>query len=103
VEISYFYMDMGAGVVESQQIIDHLPVVVFEYTFFGDGRRDFTYLSPRSEELLGVDPRVLLRGTLSMESFIHPDDWPAFQLNLATSTERMAEFRWRGRCKGKRG
>lgn len=96
-------MDMGAGVVESQQIIDHLPVVVFEYTFFGDGRRDFTYLSPRSEELLGVDPRVLLRGTLSMESFIHPDDWPAFQLNLATSTERMAEFRWRGRCKGKRG
>ncbi len=94
---------MNAGVAESQQIIDHLPVVVFEYTFFADGRRDFTYLSPRCEELLGVDPRVLLRGTLSMESFIHPDDWPAFQLNLSSSTERMSEFRWRGRCKGKKG
>lgn len=101
--ITYFCIVMDAGVVESQQIIDHLPVVVFEYTFFEDGRRDFTYLSPRCEELLGVDPKVLLRGILSMQSFIHPDDWPAFQLNLASSTERMTEFRWRGRCKGKNG
>ena len=39
-----------------QGLIDHLPFVVFEYTFFPEGYRDFTYISPRCEELLGLQP-----------------------------------------------
>ncbi len=86
-----------------QRLIDNLPVVVFEYTFFPDGQRDFTYLSPRCEELLGVDPEALMRGNLSLESFIHPEDWETFNSSVEESILRMSEWRWRGRCRGKGG
>ncbi len=86
-----------------QRLIDHLPVVVFEYTFFPDGKKDFTYISPRCEELLGVDPEALMRGHLSLESFIHPNDWLSFNASVAESMRYLEEWRWKGRCKGKRG
>ena len=43
-------------------VMDHLPVVVFEYTFYPDGRRGFTYISPRCEELLGLRPDEIAAG-----------------------------------------
>ena len=54
-----------------QHIIDNLPVVIFEYTIFPDGSRDFTYLSPGCESILGVSRELLLNGTHPLQSFIH--------------------------------
>ena len=86
-----------------QRLIDHLPVVVFEYTFFPDGGRDFTYISPRCEELLGLNPEIIMRGHLSLSSFIHPDDLQSFDESVEKSMCGMLDWRWEGRCKGKDG
>jgi PAS domain S-box-containing protein len=86
-----------------QGLIDHLPVVVFEYTFFPDGHRDFTFISPRAEELLGINPGVIMNGHLSISSFIHPDDLPAFNKSIDESVRLIKEWMWEGRCKGKLG
>ena len=84
-----------------KRLIDHLPVVVFEYTFFPNGLRDFTYVSPRCEELLGVNPEALMRGHLQLKNFIHPDDWQSFNESVEQHVQKMKEWRWEGRCKGK--
>lgn len=80
-----------------QQIIDNLPAVVFEYTIFPDGSRDFTYLSPRCEELLGLKREVLLSGVIPMKEFIHEDDWQKLEQNVEQSIKTLEEFSWEGR------
>lgn len=84
-----------------QKVIDHLPVVVFEYTFYPDGYRGFTYISPRCEELLGLDPDMIIDGQLSFDNYIHPDDRYSFQQGLIWSVNNLQEWSWKGRCKGR--
>lgn len=86
-----------------QKVIDHLPVVVFEYSFFPDGRRGFTYISPRCEELIGLHPSAILEGHLSLDSFIHPDDIHHFHQSVEQSVRSLNEWSWKGRCKGRDG
>src|SRR5262245_50639888 len=86
-----------------KRLIDHLPVVVFEYTFFPDGQRNFTYISPHCEKLLGLKAEVVMNGHLSIHDFIHPDDWAAFDSSIEQSLRRRKSWAWRGRCKGRKG
>lgn len=80
-----------------QYIIDNLPVVLFEYTIFPDGSRDFTYLSRGCKEILGVDREVLLQGTYPMQMFIHRDDWDGFNESFERSANEVGPFKWEGR------
>ncbi len=86
-----------------QRLIDHLPVVVFEYTFFANGTRGFTYISPRCEELLGVHPETIMDEQFHISSFILEEDMPSFNQSIESSVARMSEWSWEGRCKGKDG
>lgn len=76
---------------------DKLPAVVFEYSVFPDGSRDFTYISPRCEEILGVSHEVLMRGILPMKNFIHHEDWSRFYETTEDSLARLREWKWEGR------
>ncbi|MBL7876807.1 MAG: hypothetical protein JNL53_14160, partial [Cyclobacteriaceae bacterium] len=69
--------------LSTQQIIDNLPVVVFEYTVNPDGSRDFTYLSSSCEKVLGVSGEMLLSGNYPMKDFIHREDWDHFEVLIA--------------------
>ena len=86
-----------------QQIIGNLPAVVFEYTFKAEGSRDFTYLSPRCDELLGIKRELLLGGTIPMREFIHPDDWESLDQMIQQTIKDMKEFVWEGRVFSERG
>lgn len=86
-----------------QKLIDHLPVVVFEYTFFPDGNRGFTYISPRCEELIGLNPDVIMEGRLSIDNYIHPEDLESFHRTVEQSVRTISEWSWKGRCKGPAG
>ncbi len=80
-----------------QHIIDNLPVVIFEYTIFSDGSRDFTYLSPGCEAILGVSKELLLSGERTLQSFIHHDDWEHFNKLFEESVTKTKSFKWEGR------
>ncbi|MCU0367644.1 MAG: PAS domain S-box protein, partial [Cyclobacteriaceae bacterium] len=80
-----------------QHIIDNLPVVVFEYTIFPDGSRDFTYLSKGCKEILGIDRELLLQGTYPLQSFIYRDDWENFNLLFEKAASEVVPFKWEGR------
>ncbi len=83
--------------LKMQQIIDNLPVVVFEYTVNPDGSRDFTYLSASCEKILGVKREVLLSGSYPMKVFIHHEDWDAFEQLVETAIAEIAPIKWEGR------
>jgi PAS domain S-box-containing protein len=79
------------------QMLDNLPAVVFEYSVFPDGSRDFTYISPRCEEILGVTQEVLMRGILPLKNFIYHEDWSAFSESTEQSLKDLQEWKWEGR------
>ncbi len=80
-----------------QHIIDNLPAVVFQYSIFPDGSRDFTYLSPRCEEILGLKKEILLSGALPMSEFIHEDDLDSLEEVKDRCIQTLSEFNWEGR------
>lgn len=82
-------------------MLDNLPAVVFEYSVFADGSRDFTYISPRCEEILGVSQEVLMRGILPMKNFIHHEDWNGFYESTEQSLADLQEWKWEGRLKSR--
>lgn len=86
-----------------QHIIDNLPVVIFEYTVFPDGSRDFTYLSPGCEGILGVSRELLLSGAYPMKNFIHQEDWEQFNTLFEDSLRSEKSFKWEGRIIVKKG
>lgn len=91
-------METGSkSAIALQHIVDHLPVVVFEYIFFPDGSRDFSYLSPRCEEILKLDRKLLLSGKIPMKDFIHPDDWKSLKQEIAKNRQKPTVFKWEGR------
>jgi len=81
--------------------IDKLPAVIFEYTIFPDGSRDFTYISPRCEEILGATQEELLNGVYPLKDVIHKDDWNSF--NESTIESATKEWKWEGRVRTRRG
>ncbi len=92
---------MNLGLTPQQSIIDKLPAVIFEYTFFADGSRDFTYISPRCLEILGLDQKILLQGIHPMEKFIHPDDWDSLLQSSGEIIAHQKEWKWEGRVYAK--
>lgn len=92
---------MNLGLTHQQSIIDKLPAVIFEYTFFADGSRDFTYISPRCLEILGLDQKILLQGIHPMEKFIHPDDWDSLLQSSGEIIAHQKEWKWEGRVYAK--
>lgn len=85
----------------NMELLDKLPAVVFEYTISQDGARDFTYLSPRCEEILGVSQEVLLRGILPIKNFIYHEDWDTFYESTEDSIANLNEWKWEGRIKSR--
>jgi PAS domain S-box-containing protein len=86
-----------------QQVIDKLPAVIFEYTVFLDGSRDFTYISPRCEEILGMSSEILLRGVFPMKNYIYHEDWDGFYQSSESSLAELNEWKWEGRVNGRDG
>src|SRR5467141_2491504 len=79
------------------QIIDNLPAVIFEYTVFPDGKRGFTYISPRCQEVLGLNREALLTGVYPMKHFIYSQDWDDFLQSSENSMATLNEWKWEGR------
>jgi PAS domain S-box-containing protein len=88
---------VGLSQRRNLQLLDKLPAVVFEYTIFADGTREFTYISPRCEQILGISQQVFMRGILPLKKFIHEADWDQFYKSSEESISTLADWNWEGR------
>lgn len=80
-----------------QDLIKHLPAVIYEYTIFPDGKRAFTYVSPSSEQILGLKASDVMSNASLMDDLIHEDDLKYMLDSSGTSVVNAAEWNWQGR------
>ena len=82
---------------EGRVLIHELEHFFLVNCYFPNGSRDFTYLSPGCEAILGVNRELLLNGTYPMQSFIHHEDWDQFSDLFESSIATEKLFIWEGR------
>ncbi len=80
-----------------QDLIRHLPAVIYEYTIQSDGTRRFNFVSEACHSILGLNPEEVMRRPALMEEIVHPDDVEDFRLSSAASELAREEWNWQGR------
>jgi PAS domain S-box-containing protein len=88
---------VGLSQRRNLQLLDKLPAVVFEYTVLPDGVREFTYISPRCEQILGISQQILMRGILPLKKLIHEADWDYFHKSSEHCIATLTDWNWEGR------
>ncbi|MEN9234703.1 MAG: PAS domain-containing protein [Gloeomargarita sp. GMQP_bins_25] len=93
-----------------QHILDNLPVAIWRYQRWPDGREAFLYVSPGCEKLYGVTAEQIQQHPQAFWQLIVPQDRPTVQTSLAVSQQQLTachcEFRIvtpQGTCKWIRG
>ncbi|MCW2247604.1 PAS domain S-box-containing protein [Azospirillum fermentarium] len=86
---------LRAGEARFRALADTVPGVLYQWFERTDGTRGFTYVSPRAQEILGVDPEALKNDWTLFR--IHPDDVPAWQASIDLSLATGCDWRFEGR------
>ncbi len=86
---------LRAGEARFRALADTVPGVLYQWVERSDGSRGFTYVSPRAQEVLGVDAGALKDDWTLIR--IHPDDAPAWQAAIDLSLATGCDWRFEGR------
>lgn len=80
-----------------QDLIRHLPAVIYEYAVYPDGSSRFLYISDACESILGLSPSAILEDASLLDSIVHEDDRQQMQESSLTSITYGSEWNWQGR------
>ncbi len=80
-----------------QDLIRHLPAVIYEYAVKPDGTRRFDFISDACESILGLLPEAIMQDATLIESIIHKDDLEDLLKSSASCEEAGSELSWQGR------
>lgn len=80
-----------------QDLIKHLPAVIYECTIFPDGRKAFTFVSPSCERILGVKALDILNDPSALINLVHEDDRNYFRESSEMSLSKGLDWHWQGR------
>lgn len=86
-----------------QDLIRHLPAVIYEYSIHPNGTRRFDFISEASNSILGLKPADIMKDASLMDSIVHHDDAANLAKTSARAEQAGAEWNWQGRMivKGK--
>ncbi len=82
-----------------QDVIKHLPAVIYEYAVYPNGDKRFKYVSPNCEIILGLNAENIMKDENEMYSIIHEDDLVYLKDTARQSREEGVEWHWQGRVK----
>lgn len=80
-----------------QDLIKHLPAVLYEYAIYPNGEKAFTYVSPNSKSILGVSADAIIKDYRALDDIIHEDDLPHIKDTAAESRNNKSEWYNQGR------
>jgi PAS domain S-box-containing protein len=80
-----------------QDLLKHLPAVVYEYAIQPDGKRLFTYVSETSSAILGIPAEEIMNNPLLMDSIVHEDDLVNLKETTHESEQNGVDWNWQGR------
>ena len=80
-----------------QNLLKHLPAVLYEYAIYPDGGRMFNFVSETCDSILGIPAEAVMKDSKCLEEIIHKDD--LLDLNETSSISENAgkEWFWLGR------
>ena len=82
-----------------QELFRHLPAVVYEYRIQPDGKKCLTYVSPNSEDLLGISAEDFSGDHAQLEEIVCEEDRAGFRDAACESLASKGEWYWQGRLK----
>jgi len=80
-----------------QDLISHLPAVIYEYSIHPDGTRRFDFISSTCQSILGLSPESVMRDASLMDSIVHEEDVEDLKTSSALCERAGAEWNWQGR------
>ncbi len=95
-----FYINVFASIT-MQDLIRHLPAVIYEYAIYPDGKSKFTFVSESSEAILGLTPEALMANAALLDSIVHEEDQELQQESSARCIKEGRDWTWEGRMRVK--
>ena len=80
-----------------QDLIRHLPAVIYEYSIHPDGTRRFDFISEACHSILGLASSDILRDSTLMDGIVHQEDRVDLAKTSANAEQAGAEWNWQGR------
>ena len=80
-----------------QDLIRHLPAVIYEYSIHPDGTRRFDFISEACHSILGLASSDILRDSTLMDGIVHQEDRMDLAKTSANAEQAGAEWNWQGR------
>jgi PAS domain S-box-containing protein len=80
-----------------QDIVQHVPGVVYQYRYLPDGNIAFSYLSPSVREFFGVKVDEAINNPELIFQRVHPEDLPEMTASLEQAAESLSTWQWEGR------
>jgi PAS domain S-box-containing protein len=80
-----------------QDLIRHLPAVIYEYSIHPDGTRNFDFISDACYSILGLTSSDIMRDAQMMDSIVHQEDVNDLMKTSAHAERTGAEWNWQGR------
>ena len=80
-----------------QDLIRHLPAVIFEYAIHPNGDEGFNYISEGCANILGLKPEALRQDHVLLYSIVHEDDLPFLKKGIEQTSARKGTWLWKGR------
>jgi PAS domain S-box-containing protein len=94
----------GATVVESERrfrsLARNIPGVVFQLRVTAGKAYCFDYLSPKADEIFGVNPSLQGADWRDLGALVHPDDRSDFLASVNGAITRRADWEFEGRLAG---
>jgi PAS domain S-box-containing protein len=80
-----------------QDLIKHLPAVLYEYVICPDGSRRFSFISETCDSILGISPEAVMHDGEVLNSIVHKEDLQNLLETSAVSEDSGKEWHWLGR------
>jgi PAS domain S-box-containing protein len=80
-----------------QDLLKHLPAVLYEYAIQPDGSRRFNFISEACESILGISRQEVMKEPNLLETIVHSDDFASLKENSTLCEKSGKELHWQGR------
>lgn len=80
-----------------QDLIRHLPAVIYEYAVYPDGTRKFIFISEACKSILGLSPKAVMTDPNVLDALVHEEDLSSLQETSEKAIQDSSEWTWQGR------
>jgi PAS domain S-box-containing protein len=80
-----------------QDLLKHLPAVLYEYAIQPDGSRRFSFVSDACDFILGVSASEVMKEPALLETIVHTDDLNGLRESSAVCESEGKDLHWQGR------